>query len=262
MMSHRQLRLREVVLLSAIFCVPSSAWAQSVGAAESFAVVGQAGVTAGGTGTAVTGDVGSSPSASITGFGGSNTVTPPFGIHANDAPAIAAQAADVALFTALGSGSCDDSPTAQMSGASFGPGIHCFSSTADLAASGNMTLTGAGTYIFRVPSSLTANVSSTVTMVGVDPCEVYWQVTSAATLNGVNFPGNVVAMAGVTLGVDASLTGRALATAGPVTLSGTNTVGGCSVASTPVPTLPQWGMIALTLLLAAAGFVALRRRAG
>jgi hypothetical protein len=56
----------------------------------------------------------------------------------------------------------------------------------------------------------------------------------------------VVAQAGVTLGVGASLSGRALTTAlGAVTLSGGNTVGGCSaplgcpVITLSPPTLPQ-----------------------
>lgn len=208
--------------------------AQSLGAASSFAVEGFAGVTAaGGVGTIIAGDVGSSPSTSITGFPPA-LVAPPFGVHANDAAAIAAQAADITLYNTLGNGACTDNLGAQMNGANIGPGIHCFSSTADLAALGTMTLSGAGVYIFRVPTGLTANVGSSVSLAGVDPCSVFWQVGSAAVLNGVNFPGNVVAQAGVTVGVGASLTGRALSTAGPVTLSGGNTVGGCS-AVTPAP---------------------------
>lgn len=234
--------------LLTLLCGTTPALAQSVGAASSFAVVGAAGVTAaGGAGTVINGDVGTSPSAAITGFP-PGVVLPPYGLHANDAAAIAAQGADVALFTMLGAGACTDTVVPQMSGASFGPGIHCFTSTSDLAALSNMTLTGAGVYIFRVASSLTANVGSTVTLAGVDPCSVYWQVGSAATLNGVNFPGNVVAQAGVTLGVGASLSGRALAIAGPVTLAGGNAVGGCSAPAVPgvcpaitlaPPTLPE-----------------------
>lgn len=203
---------------------------QSLGAASTFAVEGFAGVTAAGAvGTVIAGDVGSSPSTSITGFPPA-VVAPPFGLHANDAAAIAAQAADVTLFNVLGNGACTDNLGAQLNGANIGPGIHCFASTADLAALGTLTLSGAGTYIFRVPTALTANVGSSVTLAGVNPCSVFWQVGSAAVLNGVNFPGNVVAQAGVTVGVGASLTGRALSTAGPVTLSGGNTVGGCSAA--------------------------------
>jgi hypothetical protein len=203
-----------------------------LGEASSFAIAGAAGVTsAGGAGTIISGDVGASPTASITGFGPA-VVASPFGVHANDAAAIAAHAAAVALFTTLDAGACSDRPGAQMNGANFGPGIHCFASTADLAATGTMTLTGAGIYIFRIPTALTANVLSTVVLAaGANACNVFWEVGSAATLNGVTFSGNVVAQAAVTIGAGARLTGRALATAGPVTMAGGNTVGGCSAAA-------------------------------
>jgi hypothetical protein len=221
------------------FMLPAAA--QSLGAASSFAVVGAAGVTAAGGGV-ISGDVGSSPSSSITGFPPAS-VTPPWGIHANDAAAIAARAASIALFTSLSSGACADTPGAQMGGVNFGPGIHCFASSANLAASTNVTLTGPGVFIFRVPSALTANVLSTMTLVNVDPCSVFWQVGTAATLNGVNFAGTVVTQAGVTLGVNAGLTGRALATVGPVTMAGANSVGGCSAVAplppAPLPTLTK-----------------------
>jgi hypothetical protein len=128
---------------------------------------------------------------------------------------------------------------AQLNGIEVGPGVFCFTSTADLASTGNLRLNGSGIYIFQVPSSLTANVLSTVTLLGgADPCNVFWQVTSAATLNGANFVGNVVAQAGVTLGSGATLVGRALTTpAGAVTIAGSNSIGGCSIAgATPTPT--------------------------
>jgi hypothetical protein len=243
--------------LAALLFGVTPAVAQTLGAASSFAIEATAGVTAaGGAGTVVTGDVGTSPSASITGFPPA-IVTPPYGLHPNDTAAINARAAVTALYTELGNGVCTSAPGGQMAAINFGPGIHCFTSTADLAASSSMSLTGAGLYIFRVPTALTANVLSTVALAGVDPCNVFWQVGSAATLNGVNFPGTVVAQSGVTLGVGAALTGRALVTAGPVTLSGTNSIQGCA---TSVPTLSEWAVVGLSVALAAAGFVALRRR--
>jgi hypothetical protein len=267
-MFRERLSLVASVGLGTLLCGASPAFSQSLGAASSFAIGGSAGVTAGGAGATVTGDVGSSPNGSITGFPPA-VVVAPFGLHGNDAAAIAAQSAASSLFTALGAGACTSNPAPQLSGASFGPGIYCLGA-ADLAAGGVLTLNGAGTYIFRTSSSLTANVGSSVVLAGADPCNVFWQVTSAATLNGNNFAGNVVAQAGVTLGVGASLTGRALAINGPVTLSGGNTAGGCSVPAvvptptpspTPVPTLSQWSMIALTFLLALTGFMVLRHRA-
>lgn len=232
-MERRHTRLYSSLLASAGFAAlvlhPSRGMAQLLGSAQSFAILGGSSVTAAGTGSVISGDVGVSPGTSITGFPPA-TVVPPFSVHVNDGPAVAAQSAVTALYVSLLPGSCSMPSVPQLSGATFTPGTYCFSSTADLAATGNLTLDGAGTYIFQVGSGLTANVDSTVTLLnGADPCDVFWQVTSAATLNGDNFVGNVVAQAGVTVGVDATLAGRALTTAaGAVTMAGTNTVGGCS----------------------------------
>ena len=125
-----------------------------------------------------------------------------------------------------------------MSGTIITPGIHCFTSTADLAAGSSVTLSGAGVYIFRVPAGLTLNVGSSIVLAGADPCSVFWQVGTAATLNSINSVGNVDAQAGVTLGVGDQLTGRAMSTVGPVTLSGNNTSGGCSTPASVPPVCP------------------------
>jgi large repetitive protein len=235
---------------------PASAQAPpSLGAAQSYAVLGGSTVTAGGTGTVITGDVGVSPGTSITGFPGSAIVVPPFSTHANDASAVAAQASVSnvgGLYTTLvnfgGSAAFGTPLGAELGNTTLGPGTYIFSSTANVAATTTLTLSGAGTYVFKVGSGLTANVGSRISLInGASACNVFWQVTSAATLNGVTFAGTVVAQAGVTLGVGAALTGRALTTtAGAVSLSGGNTVGGCSAsgASCPVitlspPTLPN-----------------------
>lgn len=212
--------------------------AQSLGAAETFALLGGTSVTAAGTGSIITGDVGVSPGTSITGFPAAAMVVPPFSTHVNDQAAIDAQTSTTALYIALANANPCSPLGPELSGAMIGPGTWCFSSTANLAATGTLILDGAGTYIFQVGSDLTANVMSTVVLLnGADPCDVFWQVTGAATLNGVNFVGTVVAQAAITLGVDATLTGRALTTAaGAVTLAGTNTVGGCSVVAAPTET--------------------------
>jgi hypothetical protein len=231
---------------AALLCGASPASAQSLGAAQSFAVVGGTTVTVAGTGSILAGDVGVSPGTSITGIPAGGTVVPPFGVHANDGPAIGAQSAVTALYTTLASTGGATAIGAELGGAVLGPGIYSFSSTANIAAGTALTLTGAGTYIFKVGSAITANVGSNVLLLnGANPCNIFWQVTSAATLNGATFAGTVVAQANVTLGVGAVLSGRALATAlGSVTLSGSNTIGSCSVApSCPLitiapPTLP------------------------
>jgi type VI secretion system secreted protein VgrG len=134
-----------------------------------------------------------------------------------------------------------------------------------LVSGGTLTLSGNGVYIFQVTSSLTTVVGSNVVLVGVDPCNVFWQVASLATLDGAAFPGNVVAQTGVHLGPGASLTGRALAAAaGDVTMAGSNFVGGCSalgtgLAATDIPTLSEWALILLGTVLALSGLAAVRR---
>ena len=237
------------VVWAALLHDPTRVLAQSVGAAESFAIVGGSAVNANGTGSVINGDVGVSPGTSITGFPLSATVVPPFTTHANDGPAVAAQTSVTALYTSLVPAMPCISSTPgflamQLSGVTVVPGTYCFSATADLAANGTFTLNGAGTYIFQVGSALTANMlSNVVLMNGADPCNVFWQVTSLATLNGSTFVGNVVAQAGVHIGagtmmLPVDLAGRALATdMGDVTLAGFDTIEGCSVAATPTGTV-------------------------
>ena len=218
-----------------LFFAPSRALAQTLGSAQSFAVVGGSAVTAAGTGTVITGDVGVSPGTSITGFPAGATVVAPFATHANDAAAMAAQSAVTSLYASLVGGA--STPLAmELGGTTVTPGTYSFGSTANIAAGTNLTLSGNGTYIFQVGSAITANVLSNVLLTnGASACNVFWQVTSAATLNGISFAGNVVAQAGISLGPSAQLTGRALATsAGPVTMAGNNSIGGCSAPPPPV----------------------------
>jgi uncharacterized repeat protein (TIGR01451 family) len=234
-----RLNLRATIPFAMLLLVGGTvASAQSLGSAGSFGLVGGTTVTAGGASSVVNGDVGVSPGTSITGFPSPAATTPPYSVHSNDAAAIAAQASTLSLYNTLATTGGATAIAAQLSATTRGPGVYSIGA-ADLAAGGTFTLDGAGTYIFQVSSSLTANVNSQVLLQnGANACNVFWQVTSAATLNGLNFPGNVVAQANVTLGVGMNLTGRALATSlGSITMAGGNTVGGCSSAAVaPAPT--------------------------
>jgi hypothetical protein len=227
--------------------------------------MGGTAVNANGSGSVISGDVGIAPAAGtfITGFPANAIVASPFSVHGNDSTAIAARASITALYTALGTAT-QTAPdlVPELSGVSIGPGIYHFAAQATLSSSGtgNLTLTTPGLYIFKVGSGLTTATSTHVILgAGVDPCNVFWQVTSLANLSGPSFVGNIVADAGVTMNTGVNLIGRALATAnGPVTLAGGDIVGGCSAA--PVPTLQEWSFLMLAALLAVAGAVALRRQ--
>lgn len=239
-MTWKQVCGTALLAAAAVAGSPSRLCAQTVGAAQSFAVLGGQSVTAaaGATQSLITGDVGVSPGTSITGFPANAMTVPPFSTHANDGAAVGAQSATTSLYNSLAALGAGTAIGNELSGQVLGPGTYSIGA-ANIAANGNLTLSGAGIYIFKVASSLVGNVGSTVTLFGVDPCQVFWQVTSAATLNGVNFAGNVVAQAGVDLGVSARLAGRALTTsAGAVTLAGSNIVGGCSAAPAVPPPAP------------------------
>jgi MYXO-CTERM domain-containing protein len=270
------LHLVAPALFVALLCLPATTWAQfapALGNAAEFGALANSGVTgASGAGVVVTGDVGSSPTFTIINFPPSRSV-PPFAVHfTNDGfvqqAHIDAVAAGLAIFGQTpGSVVLADNLAAAPA---LTAGKYVFTTgAADLPASTTLTLNGPGVFIFNA-TSLTANVLSNV--VGTaDPCNIFWKITGvsgSATLNGTNFMGTVIADVSITLGAGANLAGRMLAGVGPagaITMAGAggNTVGGCSVAvggPTPVPALPQWTMIALTVLLALAGLVAMRRR--
>jgi len=261
--------LASVGLAAALLSGPSPALAQvppPLGTLQQFGVLGAAGVTgqAGG-GAAVNGDVGSSPTPAISNFPPS-IVLPPFVLHlAIDAVTTQAQIdANAASANLLAQGPGTTLP-AQLGGTTVVPGVYSFSSTADIATTTTLTLNGAGTYIFLVGSSITANVLSDVVLQnGANPCNVFWRVQASATLNGIHFPGTVIAGASVTVGDNAILAGRAVALVGAVTMPGDGgtTIGGCSGAGggLPIPTLSEWAQLGMVLLLVGVAVWRLRRR--
>ncbi len=252
---------------AALLCGPFPALAQTappLGVLQQFSVLGNSGVTgSGGAGTAVNGDVGSSPTASITNFPPS-TVTPPFTLHlTNDATVQQAHSDAITAYNFLAAQGPGTVLPAQLNGAVLTAGIYSFTGgAADLASSGALTLNGPGVFIFQVTSTLTANVGSNVTGTA-DPCNVFWRVGTSATLNGNSFRGTVIAAANISAGAGSNLTGRAIAGTGPtgaVTMAGSggNTMGGC--ASRVVPAVPPLGLGILIALLAGTGLFVMRRR--
>jgi hypothetical protein len=205
------------VAFAAMVCVPSPIRAQvapPLGTAAQFGVLGNSGVTGStGSGTSVNGDVGSSPTASISNFNPPSTTVAPFIVHlTNDATVQQAHADAITAYSALAAQG-GAVLAADLTGVTLTSGVYAFAAAADLPASTTLTLNGPGIFVFNVESSLTMNVLSNV--VGdADPCNIYWRVGSSATLNGDTFMGTVIASASITIGAGANLTGRALAGTG------------------------------------------------
>jgi hypothetical protein len=216
----------------------ASAQAPNLQTAGTFAVLAGAGVVSADAGTTIVGNVGSSPAPTITGLLATQ-VTGTLYTAAN-AVLTTAQTDLTAAYVDAAGRSCTPLTGALGTGtnANLGPGVYCYSTAALL--NGTLTLTGSPTdvWIFQIGSTLTTATGATVAFAGgASPCNVFWQVGTSATIQtGNNFAGNIMALASITLG-GGTLTGRALARNGMVTISSKETIiNGCS-ASAVVPTV-------------------------
>jgi hypothetical protein len=98
---------------------------------------------------------------------------------------------------------------------SLGPGLYC-NPTMQISAGLTLTLSGGGIYIFQIGSSLITGGSARVLLTnGAQPCDIFWQVGSSATIGGSTaFVGTILANASITMITAATLNGRALASLG------------------------------------------------
>jgi type VI secretion system secreted protein VgrG len=103
----------------------------------------------------------------------------------------------------------------------YTPGVYCMSGAASIGGGGTITLTGGGTYIFRMDGTLTSSANSKVVLAGgASACDVWWTPTQATTL-GANstFAGTDIDASGITIGDVVTWQGQALAFGGTVSTS-------------------------------------------
>jgi hypothetical protein len=220
---------RHVSLLTAVgfglLCDASATFAQtapSLGAAQSFAVLGGSTVTNTGP-SVVNGDLGLSPGSSVTGFGGPGNGTVTGTTHVADGVALNAQNAMTTAYNALFAQACNTTfgvPT-NIGGSTLTPGVYCFASSAQIT--GDLTLNALGdpnaVFIFKTgiagASTLTTAPGSRVLLInGAQPCNVFWAISSSATIDTTStFVGNILAQASISVNNGAHLFGRALAKA-------------------------------------------------
>jgi hypothetical protein len=235
--------MKNSVILSLFFlasALNASAQAPNLQTAGNFAVLAGGGIVSADAGTTIVGNVGSSPTPTVTGLLATQ-VTGTLYTAANAVLTTAQTNLTAAYVDAAGRPSCTALTGALGTGtnATLGPGLYCFSSAALL--NGTLTLAGSSTdvWIFQIGTSLTTATGANVAFAGgASPCNVYWQVGSSATIQtGTNFAGNIMALASITLN-GGNLAGRALARNGTVTISAKETIiSGCSSATAGVPTI-------------------------
>jgi hypothetical protein len=187
-----------------------------LGTAGNFAVL--AGTTVTNTGpTWITGQLGVSPGSAVTGFPpGKSGVQ-----HKADAVALTAKTNLTAAYTNAAAQPCPGTNNftgVNLGGKSLVPGVYCQTTAPTLT--GTLTLNGSGIYIFQIGSTLITQSGARVRLIGgAQPCQVFWQVGSSATIaTSATFIGNIMALTSIAMQTGATLNGRALARNGAVTL--------------------------------------------
>jgi len=242
MLHSRNLRfgIATLAALGLLVAIPASAQAATapvpLGTADSFVVLAGSGITNTGA-TTLNGDVGTSPAPAMTGF---SSVTLNGAKHAADSVAAKAQTDLTNAYTTAAGAGPDSSVGVELAGKTLQPGVY---KGGTLGLNGTLTLDGGNNpdavFIFKAASTLITGSNSHVKLINVNPCNVFWQVTSSATLGtGSKFVGTIMALTDVHLKTGAIVDGRALARNGAVTLeANTITKSTCKVSSTtPVPT--------------------------
>ena len=211
---------------------PATAFAATdpgLGSAGNFAVLSGAGMT--NTGPSwITGAIGAS-SAGITGFP-PGTSGPK---HVGDSAYTTAETDLVTAFNNSSQPTTTDYTGVNLGGKTLGPGV--YNQTTAPTLTGTLTLTGGGVYIFKIGSTLVTASGARVHLInGAQPCDIFWQVGSSATIaTSTTFVGNIMAVASIQMQTGATLNGRALARTAAVTLD-TNRIIQPSGCGYPVPT--------------------------
>jgi hypothetical protein len=210
-----------------------------LGTAASFAVLAGTPKVSSTGATIITGDLGIHPAAAVTGF-------PPGivhgTIHAADAVALQAKN-DLGTAYVDAAGRSATATHGTLGGLTLVSGVYNAGGVV-LDLTGTLTLDGQNdansVWVFQATSSLVTASSSSVKLINkASPCNVFWQVTSSATIGSAStFVGTIMALTSITMASGVTVDGRALARNGDVTLiKDTITASTCSTSNvTPPPT--------------------------
>lgn len=233
----------QAALLSCLMIATAFAQAPNMGTTTQFVLFSSNGAVTNTGNSLLTGDVGSN-NGSSTGFGNVNG-----SMHSNNGATaqcatdllvaylqLDAAVPDFTIGTFLGTGD------------TLEPGVYLLNGAT--ALDGELVLDAQGhantVYIFQIEGSLSANVNSKVKLInGAMACNVFWKVEGMINIAaGCTMRGNLIANnAAIEFNANDSLEGRALTTAGAITIDGVlaYTPIGCGSPVLEGPALPAMG---------------------
>ncbi len=147
-------------------------------------------------------------------------------------------------------------------GQTLNPGVHSISGNASLNLNLNLDALGNSNavFIFKIQGAFSANASAKIKLVnGAKACNVFWKVEGLVSMaSGVTMRGTIIANnAAININTGDTLEGRALSTAGAITIDGTlaYTPIGCGSPVLNGPTAPVLGATACYALFSTNGAV-------
>jgi hypothetical protein len=161
------------------------------------------------------------------------------GTAATEAIAVQAAADALIAYNAMVALPPGMNPGANLGGLTLAPGVYTAPGGSLLLTGSDLTLDAQGNanavWVFQMAASLTVGAAgaprSVILINGAQPQNVFWQVGTAATINGAGggtMVGTIIAMAGITFSTAGNnappftvLDGRALVLVGPVTMVNT-----------------------------------------
>lgn len=193
-----------------------------MGVANTFGAIASSTLTSTGA-TVITGDCGTYPGTSITGFGaGMGSCT-----GSTDAGNTAASNAEAACLVAYTNAEAlipTKTLSTDLGGLTLGPGVYNFT-TLDAVLSSTLTLNGTsntnGQFVFQISTTFqtTTSTSKVVLIGGAQACNIYFLVGSSATIvGGSELQGNVLAYTSIAFQSGASNQGTLCALNAAVTL--------------------------------------------
>ena len=222
MKEHTQINLRgrayRTILVMVLLLASRAGFSQiQLGSLSDYALFAGTGALANaGPGSVIIGNIGTNTGA-ISGYISGTNVTGQ--IHGTDAATLQGATDVQAAYQSLLDYPTDATPAIApaMVDETLTPGVYVFGGAASVG--GTLTLSGAGTYIFKINGALSVAAASNVILTnGADASKIFWQVYGAATI-GANstFAGTIVADGAIYLADGTTLNGRALATVGAIT---------------------------------------------